>query len=45
MLVGLYLTVRGFGFAASCLEIYKQAKRKALQRAKGLRKELFTSKV
>ena len=43
--VELYVTIRGFAFASSCLELYKQSKRKALQRSKGIRKELFTSKV
>ena len=45
MLAELYLKVRGFSYAATCLEMYKQSKRKTLQRAKGLRKELFTSKA
>ena len=43
MLIEDYVTIRGFAFASSCLELYKQAKRKALQRSKGIRKELFTS--
>lgn len=36
----LYLTVRGFAFATSCLELYKQANKKTLQKKKALRKEL-----
>ena len=44
-IVDLYVTIRGFAFTSSCLEIYKQSKRKALQRSKGIRKELFTSRV
>lgn len=36
----LYLTVRGFAFATSCLELYKQAHKKTLQKKKALRKEL-----
>lgn len=44
-LVELYLKVRGFLYAATCLEMYKQSKRKTLQRAKGLRKDLFSSKA
>lgn len=39
------LTVCGFSFAVSCLVIFKQMKKKAFQRFKGLCKELFTSKA
>ena len=45
MIVELYVTVRGFAFATSCLEMYKQANKKTSQKSKGIRKELFTSKV
>ncbi len=43
--IALYITVRGFAFAKSCLELYKQATKKALAKSKGLRKELFTTNV
>lgn len=39
---GLYLTVRGFAFAASCLEMYKQRNKKQIQKSKALRKEVAT---
>ena len=41
----LYITIRGFSFASSCVELYKKSSKKALQKGKGIRKELFTSKV
>ena len=40
LIVELYLTVRGFAFASSCLELYKQAHKKTLQKKKPLRKKL-----
>lgn len=43
MIVELYLTIHGFAFAKSCLELYKQATKKATSKSKGIRKELFTS--
>jgi len=36
----LYLTVRGFSFAASCLELYKQRSKQQIQKSKALRKKL-----
>lgn len=41
-IVDLYVTVRGFAFASSCLELYKQAHHKTLQRRRALRSELST---
>ena len=40
----LYVTTRGFAFTSSCLELYKQVKGKALQRSKGIRKEILCQK-
>ncbi len=40
--VELYITVRGFAFASSCLEMYKQASKKTLSKKKALRSELNT---
>ena len=45
IMADLYITIRGYSFATSCIEIYKQSMHKGLQRSKGLRKELFTSKL
>ena len=45
MIVELYVTIRGFSFATSCVELYKRSNKKVLQKGKGLRKELFTSGV
>ncbi len=39
----LYLTVRGFSFASSCLELYKQRYKSQLQKSKGLRRKLQTT--
>ena len=38
----LYVTVRGFAFASSCLELYKQKHKKKTQKSKALRKKLAT---
>ena len=35
-IVELYVTIRGFAFATSCLEMYKQALKKTLQKKKAL---------
>ena len=40
MLVNLWITVRGFSFASSWLEIYTRDKKRGLQRSKALRKEI-----
>ncbi len=41
MVIELWVTIRGFSFAKSFLEIYKQAKKKTVQKSKGLRKHLI----
>ena len=45
IMADLYIIIRGYSFATSCIEIYKQSMHKGLRRSKGLRKELFTSKL
>ncbi len=40
-----YITVRGFSFAKSFMEKYKQSAKKTTQKSKGLRKTLDTSNV
>ena len=45
MIVELYVTIRGFSFASSIVEMYKKRSKKVLQKGKGFRKELFTSSV
>ena len=40
-LIELYITIRGFSFATSCVEFYKISYKKSLQKGKGIRKELF----
>lgn len=40
MLVSMWITVRGFAFASAFVEIYKQEKKKGLQRSKALRKDI-----
>ena len=42
-IVKLYVTIRGFAFTTSCLELYKQAHKKTLQKKKALRRELCPS--
>ena len=41
MLIDLWVTVRGFSFAKSMLEMYKQAQKKTVQKSKGVRKQLI----
>ena len=41
MLINLWITIRGFSFAGSWLEMYKQEKKKGLQCSKALRKEIL----
>ena len=36
MLVKLWITIRGFSFTSAWLELYKQRKKKTLQRSKAL---------
>ena len=45
MIIEMWITIRGFSFAKCYMELYKQREKKITQRSKGLRKELFTSKV
>ena len=40
MLTNLWITIRGFSFASSWLEMYKLQKKKSLQCSKALRKEI-----
>ena len=40
-IVKLYVTTRGHAFASSCVELYKQYKKKTLQKRKALRTELY----
>ena len=41
MLIDLWVTVHGFSFAESMLEMYKQAQKKTVQKLKGVRKQLI----
>ena len=40
MLVKLWIVIRGFSFTSAWLELYKQRKKKSLQRSKALRKDI-----
>ena len=40
MLITLWITIRGFSFASAFLEMYKQEKKRGLQRSKALRKDI-----
>ena len=39
-IVELYVTVRGLTFAKSCMEMYKQAKKKTVHKSRALRSKL-----
>ena len=41
-IVELYVTIRGFAFVTSCLELYKQEHKKTLQKKRALRSQLCT---
>lgn len=43
MMLELYITVRGFAFANSCMELYKQSKKKTVQKSKALRRNVYES--
>lgn len=43
LVLELYLTIRGFAFIKSCLELYKQSSKRQIAKSKGIRKELFVS--
>ena len=40
MIMNLYVTIRGFAFASSCLELYKKAHGRKLQKSKALRRDI-----
>ena len=44
-IANMWITIRGHSFSKSYVEIYKQQQKKMTSRSKGLRKELFTSKI
>ena len=44
-IVSMWVTIRGHSFSKCYMEMYKQQEKKITGRSKGLRKELFTSKV
>ena len=41
MLVSLWITVRGFAFTSAFVEMYKQERRKGVQRSKALKKHII----
>ena len=41
MLTDLWVTVHGFSFAKSMMEMYKQAQKKTVQKSKGVQKQLI----
>lgn len=43
MLTDLFITVRGFSFSKSVMELYKQTAKKSTQKSKSLRRKLVTS--
>ena len=45
LVVDLFFTIRGFSYASAWVEKYKTASAKTLQKSKGLRKSLITTKL
>ena len=45
MIIDLWVTVRGFSFAKSMLEMYKQAQKKSVLKSKGVRKQLIGKSI
>ena len=43
MIINLWITIRGFSFAGSWLEMHKQSNKKTVQKSKGIRKHLIGS--
>ena len=43
MIMDLYVTIRGFSFSKSLMEMYKQQAKKCTQKSKSLRQKLATS--
>ena len=41
MIIELYVTIRGFAFANSCMELYKQHKKQTLQKSKAIRRTVL----
>ena len=44
-IVKLFTTIRGFSYASAWVEKYKTANAKTLEKSKGLRKQLISSKT
>lgn len=44
MIAELYLTMRGFSFASTWIELYKQSAKKSTQKSKSLRRDLYSKK-
>ena len=42
MMVNLFITIRGFSFSKSLMEMYKQEAKKSTQKSKSLRRKLTT---
>ena len=45
LVANLYVTIRGFAFVSSCMELYKQEQKKTTQKSKGIRKHVYTAKM
>ena len=44
-MVELYVTLRGFAFASSCLEMYKQSQKTTITKQKALQKKLTETDI
>ena len=42
MMMNLFITIRGFSFSTSLMEMYKQEAKKSTQKSKSLRRKLTT---
>ena len=44
-IIKLWVTIRGFSFAKSIMEKYKQESKKSMEKSKGLHTKLFTDQL
>ena len=45
LVTDLYVTIRGFAFVSSCMELYKQEQKKTTQKSKGIRKRVLLCRI
>ena len=45
MIMELFVTIRGFSFAKSFMELYKQSAKKSTQKSKALRRKIYNDEA